>query len=137
MPQNPVPDQDDLARRVAVARGDEAPDLVLRGGRVLSVFTGELLDADVAICGEHIAGVGRYDGPEVFDASGLILLPGLIDGHMHVESSMVKVQEFARSVVPRGTTSVICDPHEIANVHGLEGIPTSCTRASTARSTSS
>jgi adenine deaminase len=119
---NLVPDQDDLARRVAVARGDEPPDLVLRGGRVLSLFTGELLDADVAICGEHVAGVGRYDGPVAFDASGLILLPGFIDGHMHVESTKLMVDQFARAVLPAGTTAVVIDPHEIANVFGLDGV---------------
>ncbi len=122
MAQNPVPDEDDLARRVAVAGGDEPPDLVLQGGRVLSVFTGELLDADVAICGEHIAGVGRYDGPDVFDASGLILLPGFIDGHMHLESTKLMVDQFARAVLPWGTTAVVIDPHEIANVFGLDGV---------------
>src|SRR5438132_4005963 len=113
----------DLAERLAVARGDEPADLVIAGGRVLSVFTGELLDADVAIAGEHIAGVGPgYEGLERVDASGLILLPGFIDGHMHIESTKLMVDEFARAVLPHGTTTVVLDPHEIANVFGLDGV---------------
>jgi adenine deaminase len=113
----------DLPRRLAIARGDEPADLVLRGGRVLSVFTGELLEADVAICGEHVAGVGRgYDGVASTDVSGLILLPGFIDGHMHLESTKLMVDEFARAALPWGTTTVVLDPHEIANVFGLDGV---------------
>ena len=111
-----------LENRLAVARGDEPADLVLSGGRVLSVFTGELLDADVAFAGDSIAGVGRYEGARTFDASGLTLLPGFIDGHMHVESTKLMVDEFARAVLPHGTTTVVLDPHEIANVFGLRGV---------------
>jgi adenine deaminase len=113
---------DELSHLVAVARGGEAPDLVLSGGRVLSVFTGELLEADVAVVGGRIAGVGRYDGPEVFDARGLTLLPGFIDGHMHLESTKLMVDQFARAVLPHGTTTVVIDPHEIANVFGIRGV---------------
>jgi adenine deaminase len=113
----------DLVRRLSVARGEEPADLVLRGGRVLSVFTGELLEADVAICGEHVAGVGPgYEGRETADVSDLILLPGFIDGHMHVESTKLMVDEFARAALPWGTTTVVLDPHEIANVFGLDGV---------------
>jgi adenine deaminase len=113
----------DLARRLAVARGDEPADLILRGGRVLSVFTGELLRADVAIAGEHIAGVGPYgEGRETVDVSGLTLIPGFIDGHMHIESTKLMVDQFARAVLPWGTTTVVLDPHEIANVFGLDGV---------------
>lgn len=113
----------DLARRLAVARGDEPADLVLKGGRVLSVFTGESLEADVAICGEHVAGVGLgYEGTTTADVSGLTLLPGFIDGHMHLESTKLMVDEFARAALPWGTTTVVLDPHEIANVFGLDGV---------------
>jgi adenine deaminase len=115
----------DLAHRLAVARGDEPADLVLAGGRVLSVFTGELLDVDVAVAGEHVAGLlphGTYRGRATFDAAGLILLPGFIDGHMHVESTKLMVDEFARAALPHGTTTVVMDPHEIANVFGLDGV---------------
>jgi adenine deaminase len=89
---------------------------------VLSVFTGELLDADVAVAGEHVAGIGSYEGRETFDAAGLILLPGFIDGHMHLESTKLTIDEFARTVLPWGTTTVVLDPHEIANVFGIPGV---------------
>src|SRR5207244_8320562 len=113
----------DLAHRLAVARGDRPADLVITGGRVLSMFTGELLEADVAVAGQHVAGVGPgYQGTQVFDASGLILLPGFIDGHMHLESTKLMVDEFARAALPHGTTTVVIDPHEIANVFGLDGV---------------
>jgi adenine deaminase len=113
---------DDLTRRLAVARGDEPADLVLRGGRVLSVHTREWLDADVAICGGWVAGVGRYRGRETIDAAGRYVVPGLIDAHMHLESSLLLVDEFARLVLPFGTTTVVADPHEIANVLGSDGV---------------
>jgi adenine deaminase len=114
---------DDLARRLSVARGDEPADMVLKGGRVLSVFTRELLHADVAVSGEHVAGVGSgYEGRDVFDASGLTIVPGFIDGHMHIESTKLMPAEFARAVLPHGTTTVVIDPHEIANVFGLDGV---------------
>jgi adenine deaminase len=113
---------DDLAHRLAVARGDEPADLVLSGGSVLSVFTGELLRTDVALAGGMVAGLGRYDGNEVEEVAGLILLPGFIDGHMHIESTKLPPDEFARAALPWGTTTVVLDPHEIANVFGLDGV---------------
>jgi adenine deaminase len=113
----------DLVRRIAVARGDERADLVLSGGRVLSVFTGEFLEADVAIVGQHVAGVGPgYEGTERIDVSELILLPGFIDGHMHLETTKLRLDQFARAALPWGTTTVVLDPHEIANVFGIEGV---------------
>jgi len=113
----------ELAKIIRVARGRMQPDLVLRNGRIVNVFSAEVYQTDIAILGERIVGLGEgYNGKKEIDLERRFVLPGLIDGHMHIESTMVKVQEFARSVVPRGTTSVICDPHEIANVHGLEGI---------------
>jgi adenine deaminase len=112
-----------LARRLAVARGEEPADLVLRGGRVLSVFTGELLPADVAVSGQHVAAVGTgYRGHDEFDATGLVIAPGFIDGHMHIESTKLMPDQFARAVLPHGTTTVVIDPHEIANVFGLDGV---------------
>ncbi|MGH2578185.1 MAG: amidohydrolase family protein, partial [Actinomycetota bacterium] len=112
-----------LQRRLAVARGDGPADVVIRGGRVLSMFTDELLDADVAIAGEHVAGVGQYEsGVEVVDASGLVLVPGFVDAHMHLESTKLMIDQFARAVLPKGTTTVVLDPHEIANVFGLKGV---------------
>ena len=107
---------------MAVARGDEPADLVLAGGRVLSVFTKEWLDADVAVVDGHVVGLGRYDGRERIDVEGKYLVPGFIDAHMHIESSKLMVDEFARAVLAHGTTAVVADPHEIANVLGTDGI---------------
>lgn len=113
----------DLERRIAQGRGDEPADLVLSGGRVFDLITGAMLDGDVAICGDTIVGTGaEYEGREVVDVSGLILVPGFIDTHLHIESSLVTPFEFDRCVTPRGITTAICDPHEIANVIGPDGI---------------
>src|SRR5215211_4897142 len=112
----------DLARRLAVARGDEPAELVVRGGRVLSVFTREWLETDVAIVDGHVAGLGVYEGAEELDASGRFVVPGFLDAHMHLESSKLLVDEFARLVLPLGTTTVVVDPHEIANVLGTDGV---------------
>jgi len=113
-----------LRRRIEVARGARPADLLLRGGMVVNVLTGEIYRTNIAISEQVIAGVGDYyrDGIEIQDAEGLYLMPGFIDAHVHIESSMLSVPEYARAVLPRGTTSVICDPHEIANVSGLKGI---------------
>jgi adenine deaminase len=112
----------DLARRIAVARGDEPADLVVRGGRVLSVFTREWQDVDVAIVDGYVAGLGEYEGAEVLDVSGRWLVPGFIDAHMHLETTKLLVDEFARLVLPLGTTTVVADPHEMANVLGTDGV---------------
>jgi adenine deaminase len=112
----------DLVRRLAVARGDEPADLVVRGGRVFSVFTREWLETDVAIVDGYVAGLGEYDGAEELDAGGKHVVPGFVDAHMHLESSKLLVDEFARLVLPLGTTTVVVDPHEIANVLGTDGV---------------
>ena len=111
-----------LARRLAVARGDEPADLVVRGGRVLAVFTREWLDADVAIVEGFVAGVGDYEGRETLDATGRYVVPGFIDAHMHIESTKLLVDELARLILPMGTTAIVADPHEIANVLGTDGV---------------
>jgi adenine deaminase len=113
---------DALQRRLAVARGDEPADLVVRGGRVFSVFTREWLDVDVAVVDGIVAGLGSYDGRESVDASGQHVVPGFIDSHMHFESVKLMVDEFARLVLPLGTTAVVADPHEMANVLGVDGV---------------
>ena len=110
------------ARLIAVARGDDPPDLVIEGARVFSVFTREWLELDVAIAEGRIAGLGAYDGGERVDARGRALVPGFIDAHVHIESSKLTPAEFARAVVPHGTTAVVTDPHEVANVLGREGV---------------
>ncbi len=111
-----------LSRRLAVARGDEPADTVVRGGRVFCVFTREWLDADVAIVDGVIAGVGEYSGKQMVEADGRFVVPGFIDAHMHLESVKLLVDEFARLVLPLGTTTVVADPHEIANVLGTDGV---------------
>jgi adenine deaminase len=116
------PGMADLARRLAVARGDEPADLVVRGGRVLSVFTREWLETDVAIADGYVAGLGDYDGAEQIDVTGRYVVPGFIDAHMHLESPKLLPDEFARLVLPLGTTAVVADPHELANVLGTDGV---------------
>lgn len=112
-----------LEQRIAQGRGDDPADLVLRGGTVFDVVTGAMIAGDVAICGDTIVGTGaQYEGTEVVDVTGLTLVPGFIDTHLHIESSLVTPFEFDRCVAPRGITTAICDPHEIANVIGLPGI---------------
>jgi adenine deaminase len=111
-----------LQRRLAVARGDEPADVVVRGGKVLSVFTREWLDADVAVADGVIAGVGRYEGEVSHDVAGSYVVPGFIDAHLHLETPKLMVDEFARLVLPMGTTTVVADPHEIANVLGVDGV---------------
>ena len=110
------------AHLIAVARGDEPPDLVIAGAQVFSVFTREWLEVDVAVAGGRIAGLGSYDGGERVDGGGRSLVPGFIDAHVHIESSKLTPAEFARAVVPHGTTAVVTDPHEVANVLGREGV---------------
>jgi len=113
----------ELATVLEIARGEKPADLRIINARVLNVFTEEIEETEVALCGPWIAGVGLgYEAKETLDLDGRFLLPGFIDAHVHIESSLSIPAEFARAVVPRGTTTVISDPHEIANVHGLPGI---------------
>ncbi len=112
-----------LAAMIAQGRGAEPADLVLRGGLVFDLVTGGMLAGDVAICGDSIVGTcASYEGRRVIDVTGLTLVPGFIDTHLHIESSLVTPFEFERCVAPRGITTAICDPHEIANVVGVAGI---------------
>ncbi|QEE44596.1 adenine deaminase [Rhizobium sp. WL3] len=113
----------DLERRIDQGTGREPADIVLKGGRFFDLVTGELVSSDIAICGETIIGtVEGYEGREIIDITGKIVVPGFIDTHLHIESSLVTPHEFDRCVLPYGVTTVICDPHEIANVLGTEGI---------------
>jgi adenine deaminase len=111
-----------LDRIIRVARGEEEADLLLKNARLINVLSAEIHETDVAVADTHVAGLGDYQAKEVLDLRGAYLCPGLIDGHVHIESSMLRIPEFARVVVPSGTTTVITDPHEIANVLGLDGI---------------
>lgn len=109
-------------RIIAVAAGREKADLVLKNTKYLNVFSNEFLCGDIAVANGLIAGVGKYDGKTEIDVSGKLVLPGFIDAHIHLESSMVTPAEFAKAVVAHGTTTVITDPHEIANVMGIDGV---------------
>ncbi|MDI9570203.1 MAG: adenine deaminase [Pseudomonadota bacterium] len=111
-----------IAARIGVARGEAAPDLVLKNGLVADLFTREFVRTDVALFDGVIVGLGKYDGPRCLDAADYYVTPGFIDGHFHLESSMLSPRELARAVLPRGTTAIIADPHEIANVLGLRGL---------------
>lgn len=115
--------QDSLAQLIEVAAGRQPADLVIKNCQLVDVGLGKIYPSDIAISQGLIAGIGPdYEGKESLDAQGLFALPGLIDAHIHIESSYLSPEEFARLVVPRGTTSVIADPHEIVNVAGLEGL---------------
>jgi len=117
---------------LAIARGDQPADLLLRNGRVVNVFSGEIEDSDVALFGGRIAGVGAgYSAVESVDLQGAFIAPGLIDAHVHIESSLCLPAQFAAAVVPCGVTTVVADPHEIANVAGVDGVRymAECSRA--------
>ncbi|MFA5809077.1 MAG: adenine deaminase [Thermoleophilia bacterium] len=107
---------------IQVGRGEKIADLLLKNARVVDVLSGDIISTDVALHAGRVAGFGSYKGQETMDLEGRFLCPGFIDGHIHVESTMLIPPEFARTVSPRGTTSVVIDPHEIANVLGIEGI---------------
>mgnify|MGYP000891767256 CR=1 FL=1 len=113
---------DELKRRISAGRGDALADLVLRNARIVNVFTDEIDTADIAISGNSIVGVGAYHGRKEVDLHGKYVCPGLIDGHIHIESSMLCGPAFEQAVLPHGTTAVVTDPHEISNVAGLEGL---------------
>ena len=117
---------DELRRHIQIARGELRADLVLRDAQLVNVCSGECYPADIAIADGRVVGVSSpgegYQGREERDLQGRWLAPGLIDGHMHIESTMMVLSEFARVVVPRGVTSVMLDPHEFANVMGVDGI---------------
>ncbi|MCG6944784.1 MAG: adenine deaminase [Deltaproteobacteria bacterium] len=114
--------QQRLARRLEAARGDRPVDLLFRGGKVVNVFTGELASTSVAVFDGVVVGFGERQANEVVELEGGILAPGFIDGHFHLESSLLIPAEFARAVLPHGTTTVVADPHEIANVAGIAGV---------------
>jgi len=108
---------------LAVSRADAPADLLLKNARVINVFSRTIEDGDVAVFGGRIAGVGSYaDAKQTVDLDGAYLAPGFIDAHMHVESTMLLPPAFVRVAAPAGTTGVVLDPHEIANVHGIPGI---------------
>jgi len=108
---------------ISVAKGELPADLLLANAKVVNVFSGKIEPGNVAICGDRIAGVGDYhQGKQVMDLAGKYIAPALINGHIHPESSMLDIAQYAQAVVPHGTTTLVTDLHEIANVCGLEGI---------------
>lgn len=112
-----------LQERVAVSDGRAKADLVIKNGRIINVFSGEIMDGDIAIKNGYIAGIGNFpDAEKIIDAAGAFIAPGFIDAHVHVESAMVTPAEFTRVLLPNGVTTIITDPHEIANVAGEKGI---------------
>lgn len=115
--------QNSISQRIAQGAGDAPADIVLKGGRFFDLVSGELIASDIAICGDTIVGTQcRYNGTHEIDVKGKVIVPGFIDTHLHVESSLVTPFEFDRCVLRHGVTTAICDPHEIANVLGAEGI---------------
>ena len=113
----------EIAACVAVALRRRPADLVIRGARVFDLATGELRLADIALCGERIAALGEgYEGRETLDARGLTAVPGFVDAHCHIESTLVTPYAWERAVLPRGVTAAVCDPHELANVRGAAAI---------------
>ncbi|OLS40646.1 adenine deaminase [Bacillus sp. MRMR6] len=111
-----------LERRISVASGKELADTVIKNGKIIDVFNGEIIEGDIAVVDGYIAGVGQYEGKNVVDAKGRFVSPAFIDGHVHIESSLVTAAEFAKVLLIHGVTTVIADPHEIANVLGAAGI---------------
>lgn len=114
--------REELRSLIMKARGIEKPELVLKNANVINVFTKEIIKSDVAIDNGKIVGIGQYNGVKEIDLKGKYLCPGFIDSHVHIESSMSTPSEFAKLIVPRGVTSIVADPHEIANVKGIDGI---------------
>lgn len=111
-----------MKRFISIARGEEKAQLVLRNANIINVFTNEIIEGDVAIEDGYIVAIGEYEGIDEIDLEGKYLAPGFIDGHVHIESSKVTPGQFAKAIVPRGVTTIVADPHEIANVKGIEGI---------------
>lgn len=111
-----------MLNQIKIAKGEKKAPLVLKNGRIINVFTNEIISGDVAVANGRIVGIGEYQGIEEVDLEGSYLAPSFIDGHVHIESSMVTPLQFSKAIVPRGVTTIIADPHEIANVKGLEGI---------------
>src|SRR5512137_2316757 len=112
-----------LANLIAVARGDKPADLLFKNARIINTFNGEIDEGNLAVCEDTIAGIGDYDkAAEIIDLKGSYIAPGLINGHSHIESSMLHPEQYAEVVISRGTSSLITDLHEITNVCGIAGI---------------
>ena len=115
-------EKEQLKKLIATAGGRRKADLVIKNCKIVDVFAGKIIDGDIAVSDGQIAGIGKYDGEKIVDAQGRYALPGLIDSHIHIESSYVSPEELGRLVVPHGTGTIIADPHEIVNVCGIQGL---------------
>ncbi|MGX6444899.1 adenine deaminase [Neobacillus sp. K501] len=115
-------EKNQLFKRISIASGREPADTVIKNGKIIDVFNGEIIEGDLAIVDGYFAGIGKFEGKKIVDAKGRFVSPAFIDGHVHIESSMVTASEFAKVLLPHGVTTVIADPHEIANVLGMSGI---------------
>ena len=111
-----------ISELVDMSIKNKKPDLVFKNANIINVFTHEIIKGDVAIHDGIIVGIGNYTGEKNIDVNNKYISPGFIDAHVHIESSMLSPKEFAKAIVPRGTTTIIADPHEISNVCGLDGI---------------
>src|SRR5260370_33841185 len=111
-----------IQQKLSIARGEKAAEMVFKNANLVNVLSGEIYTTNVAVEDGRVVGLGEYEGREVIDLEGAYLAPRLIDGHFHVESSMLTMPEVAQAVVPHGTGAAIIDPHEYANVLGLDGI---------------
>lgn len=107
-----------LNKHIAVAGKKQPADLVIKHAKIVNVFTKTIMEGDVAVCDGRIVGIGEYEGTTIYDAKGQYLVPGLIDGHVHIESSLLAPKEFAKISLLHGVTTVVTDPHEIGNVAG-------------------
>ena len=114
--------KESLKRLIEVAKGAAPADVVIKNCKIVNVFSGEIMEGDIAISGGQIAGIGTYEGKEVVDGGGRYAAPGFIDSHIHIESSYVSPEELGRLLVPHGGTTIMADPHEVANVCGEEGL---------------
>lgn len=114
--------KESLKRLIEVAKGATPADVVIKNCKIVNVFSGEIMEGDIAISGGQIAGIGTYEGKEVVDGGGRYAAPGFIDSHIHIESSYVSPEELGRLLVPHGGTTIMADPHEVANVCGEEGL---------------
>jgi len=112
----------EIKNKIDISLNKKKVDLLLKNARLVNTFAGDIHKTDIAIDNGFVVGFGSYNARNVIDLKGMYVAPGFIDGHVHIESSMVKIPEFAKVVLPCGTTSVVIDPHEIANVLGIEGI---------------
>ncbi len=117
-----IMDKEMLRKRIEVAAGRRMADAVIKNCKVVNVYTGEIQEGDIALCDGRIAGVGEYEGRQVFDGAGCYAVPGFIDSHIHIESAFVTPEEISRLLVPHGATTIIADPHEIVNVCGIDGM---------------